>query len=597
MSKKKSTAVTGEVRSALVVDVDPSKHPQFPDMRDLLDTLHFNPAEGRIWLGGRRMVLLHTEAIGALRQELIASMGINGARGLLTRMGYLSGSRDAQLALKVRASGDVLDAFAVGPQLHALEGVVSVEPIKLEMDSARGHFYGEFLWRNSSEDDSHIAAYGHGSEPACWMQLGYACGYTSTFMGKLIIYRELECRAMGQDSCRIVGKPAEEWDDVEVDLTYLEAQQLAKHTQTTSAPNVSIHPIAPSLDVADEGAIGASAGFFGVIHKIHRVASTDATVLFLGESGVGKSMFARVVHQKSTRASRPFLQVNCAAIPEQLVESELFGVEKGAFTGASESRAGRFEMADSGTLFLDEISTLSLTAQGKLLRVLQSGELEHLGSTTTRKVNVRVIAASNENLQTAVLEGRFRGDLFYRLNVFPIHIPPLRERKDDITLLLDHLLKRYSTRHKRKLAGITNRAMRFILAYDWPGNVRELENVIERGVILADNDSALDVSHLFTVSEKTPNAPQIGLSELGMLIPAEPPETASLSNASDAPKAALREWAKKMVRHQNSTLGQVEEALVGAALEQAQGNVSKASALLGISRAQMDYRAKKRGPE
>jgi two-component system, NtrC family, response regulator HydG len=429
------------------------------------------------------------------------------------------------------------------------------------------------------------------------MQIGYACGYTSTFMGKLVIFREVECRTTGQDQCRIIGKPADEWDDVEIDLQYLETQQVTPRTRVATAPNLSIHPITTTdAAVMAEGAIGASAGFFGVIHKIHRVAGTDATILFLGESGVGKSMFAREVHQKSARANRPFLQVNCAAIPEQLIESELFGVEKGAFTGASESRAGRFEMADSGTLFLDEISTLSLTAQGKLLRVLQSGELEHLGSPTTRRVNVRVIAASNENLQTAVQEGRFRGDLFYRLNVFPIHIPPLRERKDDITLLLDHLLKRFATRHKRRLTGVTNRAMRFILAYDWPGNIRELENVLERGVILADDGGALDVSHLFTVSEKTPHTSQMGLSELGGLIPASLTGAESPAALPDLPKSSLHEWARKMVQQQTSTMEEVEEALVDAALEATQGNVSKASSLLGISRAQMDYRAKRRAP-
>lgn len=595
MKKKANAAVTAKSRKAVILNLDPAVHPKFPDMRDLLDRLHFSPAEGRIWLDGRRMILLHTEAFGALRQELIESLGAHSARGLLTRMGYLSGSRDAQLALKVRPNGSLLDAFAVGPQLHALEGVVLVEPVKIEMDSARGHFFGEFLWKDSSEDEMHVATYGHGSEPACWMQLGYACGYTSTFMGKLIIYREVECRAMGQDQCRIVGKPADEWADVELDMQYLETQPVGQRARAAASPSLAVRPLAPDdPNAVVDGAIGASAGFFGVIHKIHRVANTNATVLFLGESGVGKSMFAREVHRKSGRASRPFLQVNCAAIPEQLIESELFGVEKGAFTGAIESRPGRFEIADSGTLFLDEIATLSLTAQGKLLRVLQSGELEHLGSASTRKVNVRVIAASNENLQIAVQEGRFREDLFYRLNVFPILIPPLRERKDDITLLLDHLLKKYSTRHNRQITGVTSRAMQSILAYHWPGNIRELENVLERGVILADDGGALDVAHLFSVSENTRNTTQMGLSELGTLTPSLPVEVSSASESSNPAAPDLHQWAKKMVQHQAATMEQVERALVDAALDATKGNVTKASSLLGITRAQMDYRAKNR---
>ena len=211
-----------------------------------------------------------------------------------------------------------------------------------------------------------------------------------------------------------------------------------------------------------------------------------------------------------------------------------------------------------------------------------------------RKVNVRVITASNENLQTAVLEGRFRGDLFYRLNVFPIHIPPLRERKDDITLLLDHLLKKYSTRHKRQITGITWRAMQSILAYHWPGNIRELENVLERGVILVNDGGAIDVAHLFSVSENTRNTTQMGLSELGTLIPSQSAEIASAVDSGNSLIPDLDQWAKKMVQQQTATMAQVEHALVGAALEATKGNVSKASALLGITRAQMDYRAKNR---
>ena len=205
-----------------------------------------------------------------------------------------------------------------------------------------------------------------------------------------------------------------------------------------------------------------------------------------------------------------------------------------------------------------------------------------------------MITASNENLQTAVLEGRFRGDLFYRLNVFPIHIPPLRERKDDITLLLDHLLKKYSTRHKRQITGITWRAMQSILAYHWPGNIRELENVLERGVILVNDGGAIDVAHLFSVSENTRNTTQMGLSELGTLIPSQSAEIASAVDSGNSLIPDLDQWAKKMVQQQTATMAQVEHALVGAALEATKGNVSKASALLGITRAQMDYRAKNR---
>jgi two-component system response regulator HydG len=571
---------------------------EFPDIHDLAARLRFSPAEGRIWLDDSRMILLRTEAFGALRQELIESLGVESARGLLTRMGYLAGSKDAALARKVRPGQCQTSMFMVGPQMHGLEGVVRVEPVRLEIDSATGHFYCEVLWIDSSEDESHMAIYGVGSEPACWMQTGYASGYSSEFMGKRILFRETECSSAGAKNCRVIGKPVEEWDDPEEDLRYFQARPLTRRPAArNSGAGAAVHtPVAAGAGAQVKGgagkgavAIGASAGFFGVIHRIDRVAPTCATVLLLGESGVGKSMFACEVHAKSGRADKPFVQLNCAAIPDQLMESELFGVDKGAYTGVTESRTGRFEAADGGTLFLDEVALLSLTAQAKLLRVLQSGDLEHLGSTKTRKVDVRVVAATNENLAVAVEEGRFRKDLFYRLNVFPILIPPLRERRADIPLLLERLLRDLCARHGRQVSGVTNRAMQALLTHQWPGNIRELENVLERGIILADKGGAIDVPHLFSVDENRANSTQLGLSELGALTPAS---TREMEDAKGVGRT-VDDWAASIIRSQDATLGQIEAALLHAALESAQGNVSKAATLLGLSRAQMDYRTKK----
>jgi two-component system response regulator HydG len=575
-----------------------------PDIRDLTERLHFSPGDGRIWLDDSRMILLRTEAFGALRQEMIESLGVESARGLLTRMGYLAGSKDAALARKVRPDACERSAFMVGPQMHGLEGIVRAELVQLDMDSATGHFYCEVLWMDSSEDESHMAIYGVGSEPACWMQTGYASGYTSEFMGKRILFRETECASAGAKNCRIIGKPVEQWDDPEKDLQYLQAQPLAPRqggragsVGAGSVGGAACAAVLPTGAVtavsrtARSGpvAIGASAGFFGVIHRINRVAPTRATVLLLGESGVGKSMFACELHSKSSRADKLFVQLNCAAIPEQLMESELFGVDKGAYTGVTESRIGRFEAADGGTLFLDEVALLSLTAQAKLLRVLQSGELEHLGSTKTRKVDVRVVAATNENLGVAVEEGRFRKDLYYRLNVFPILIPPLRERRADIPLLLERLLRELCALHGRQVSGVTNRAMQALLTHQWPGNIRELENVLERGIILADEGGAIDISHLFSVDENPANATLMGLSELGGL-------TLGPARAIEPSKGAgesIDDWAATIIRSQDATLGQIEAALLHAALESAGGNVTKAATLLGLSRAQMDYRTKK----
>jgi two-component system response regulator HydG len=574
----------------------------FPNIRDLAERLHFSPTDGRIWLDDSRMILLRTEAFGALRQELIESLGVESARGLLTRMGYLAGSKDAALARKVRPGDNQTNMFMVGPQMHGLEGVVRAEPVRLDIDSASGHFYCEVIWKDSSEDESHISIYGLGSEPACWMQTGYASGYSSAFMGKRILFREVECSSTGATHCRVIGKPVEDWDDPQLDIKYLEAQPLQQRrgVAPSSAPQrpPGVPPQPGGGAVGGHAvAIGASAGFFGVIHRINRVAGTRASVLLLGESGVGKSMFACEVHSKSARADKPFIQLNCAAMPEQLMESELFGVDKGAYTGVSESRPGRFEAADGGTIFLDEIAMLSLTAQAKLLRVLQTGELEHLGSTRTRKVDVRVVAATNENLKVAVDEGRFRKDLYYRLNVFPILIPPLRERRADIPLLLENLLRELCQRHGRQVSGVTNRAMQALLTHQWPGNIRELENVLERGIILADEGGAIDIPHLFSVDENPANSTQLGLSELGALTPAMP-NLAETTGMEPGPRGAagsgsIDEWASNVIAGQQSTLGQIEDALMQAALKSAQGNISKAANLLGITRAQMDYRTKK----
>jgi Nif-specific regulatory protein len=221
---------------------------------------------------------------------------------------------------------------------------------------------------------------------------------------------------------------------------------------------------------------------------IERVAKTDSTVLILGESGVGKELFAEQVHLKSSRISNPFVRVNCAALPEALLESELFGHVKGAFTDAVMSRKGRFELADTGTIFLDEIGDLPLKLQAKLLRVLQQRTFERVGSSDPVTVDVRIIAATNRDIETLVSKGEFRSDLYYRLNVLPIHVPPLRQRKEDIAALADFFLKRFSREMNKRFAGFTESAIELMLSYSWPGNVRELENAIERAVVIAKDN-------------------------------------------------------------------------------------------------------------
>jgi formate hydrogenlyase transcriptional activator len=234
-----------------------------------------------------------------------------------------------------------------------------------------------------------------------------------------------------------------------------------------------------------EEIISQSKKFKKVLGQVEQVSKTDATVLILGESGTGKELIARAVHNISKRKSRALVKVNCAALPATLIESELFGHEKGAFTGAIARKVGRFELADGGSIFLDEIGEIPIELQPKLLRVLQEGEFERLGNSSTIKVDVRVITATNVNLQEAISKGTFREDLYYRLNVFPINIPSLRERKEDIPLLTRHFLLKYNAQFGRKIDVITENTIKALSNYGWPGNIRELENVIERAVIIS----------------------------------------------------------------------------------------------------------------
>ncbi|MFA5789405.1 MAG: sigma 54-interacting transcriptional regulator, partial [Candidatus Gracilibacteria bacterium] len=248
--------------------------------------------------------------------------------------------------------------------------------------------------------------------------------------------------------------------------------------------------------------IGRSNALEYVFFKVEQVAPQDATVLLLGETGTGKGVVARSIHGKSSRKDRPMITVNCSALPANLIESELFGREKGAYTGSHDRQIGRFELADKGTLFLDEIGEMPMELQSKLLRVIQDGEFERLGSPKTIKVNVRIIASTNRNLEEEIRKGRYREDLFYRLNVFPITIPPLRQRKEDIPLLVDYFVAKFNKKTGKKIETVSKDTLNVLQKYDWPGNVRELESIIERAVITSQG-TALQILDRFENSLKT----------------------------------------------------------------------------------------------
>jgi len=286
--------------------------------------------------------------------------------------------------------------------------------------------------------------------------------------------------AMKQGAADYIAKPLDHDELLLIIERLLSGRRLKQQNERLREELERVWPV--------RGMVGESPGMRAVCDRIHRVAPTDATVLILGESGTGKELVARAIHEQSPRRDRALITVNCASIPETLIEAELFGNEKGAFTGADRTRQGLIEAADGGTLFLDEVGELTPAAQSRLLRVLQEGEIRRVGSHQTRRIDVRLLAATHRDLSARVADGTFREDLFYRLNVMSICLPPLRERREDIPLLAEHLLKRAAERIKRPRLMLDDAALALMKTYHWPGNVREMENALERAAILANGD-------------------------------------------------------------------------------------------------------------
>jgi len=552
------------------------------DDRTLAKNVHFAPDSGHILLFGQRMLLMHGASVATLRHELVERLGLERTRELFTRIGYQQGVDDAR-CLREAEGGDLTRTLALGPRLREIEGFVRNQAVeRMQFNTDSGEFWGDYYWQASWEAEAHLKHFGISGSPACWMMTGYASGFTTTMMGRPILWRELECVAMGHARCRVIGRPLEECEDSADDLSFLRIEDFV------SAPRGRHAPVDTAATASLPDLVGASAGFNAVAHLIRRVAPTDATVLLLGESGVGKERFSKTLHAIGPRAKGPFVGVNCAAIPAELVEAELFGVERGAFTGAHASRPGKFERAHGGTLFLDEISSLPMPAQGKLLRALQEGEVERVGDTRVRPVDVRIVAAANRDLRAEVAAGRFREDLFFRLNVFPIEIPPLRERREDIPLMLNVFVERYAKRFGKHIAGLTQRAAEALWAYDWPGNVRELENIVERAVILADDGGNLDVQHLFSGGERL-TQPMFNLSAGGRLTRAAETTTPPSDAPSDGVDAHIASLVDAGLR-----FDELEQRLLDHAMTRTGGNLSAAARLLGLRRGQFEYRAKKR---
>ncbi|MHC4974951.1 MAG: sigma 54-interacting transcriptional regulator, partial [Planctomycetota bacterium] len=362
----------------------------------------------------------------------------------------------------------------------------------------------------SYEAEQHLLHFGRSDSGVCWTICGLMSGYLSHTAGKEVYVLEDRCLGEGHAACHLLGRTREEWGDEHADeLAFFDSGRL------TECLDVSLSRVTETLKAAEEklrahrrslvraareveeplDIVAKSSSMQHVLDLARRVAKVDAPVLITGESGVGKERIARLLHDESTRAAGPFIAVNCGAITETLLESELFGHKRGAFTGAASDRPGLFEAANHGTLLLDEIGDVSSGMQVKLLRVLQEMEIRRVGENKSRPVDVRVLAATNRDLAHGIAKGTFRQDLYYRLKVVELHVPPLRERRDDILPLARVLLADAAVRMARKLSGLTPRATDQLLRYDWPGNVRELENAMERAVALA-RGSRVDLDDL-----------------------------------------------------------------------------------------------------
>ena len=472
----------------------------------LAEVLDFRPDQGIIRLHEQRVVILSAVALGLFRKELIDTLGHETARRLMLRFGYADGYHDAA-SLRDRSQwANPLDGLRAGAILQRLEGIVQADVTSMHSDEATGTFDAHVVWRNSYVAEQHVHQHGKSDEPVCWSLVGYASGYASACLGREVYYDEIECVAQGAAQCTVSGKDASSWGDTlprlradfhsealgpEVqrvrEVVHQRLKELDRREQVVAKRERELNLLRDRVAqlAARKHFIAGSASMQQVLEFAARVAPLDTTVLVQGESGTGKEFIVRLIHDQSPRASGPFVSINCAALTETLLESELFGHVRGSFTGAVRDKPGLFEVASGGTLFLDEIGEVAPTVQAKLLRALQEREIRRVGAERNITVNARVVAATNRDLREAVAAGTFREDLFFRLGAFVIEVPPLRDRREDIPALVQDFIRRASTRMKKDADSISASAMNALMNYHWPGNVRELQHAIERAVILA----------------------------------------------------------------------------------------------------------------
>jgi two-component system, NtrC family, response regulator HydG len=462
------------------------------------ELLDLDESAGIIRFAGQRALLLDAVAMGIFRKYLIDNFGLTAARTVLTQFGFAHGWRMAEALEHEFSWASNKDWRLAGPRIHNLAGLFSLQAGKEDVLDAEGS-----TLRDSYEAEQHILHFGRSEVSVCWTISGFLSGYMSRTSGKEIYVLEDHCSGKGDPACHMHGKSREAWGESRLDeLTFFDKSQLA------ASLDVSLRRVTDTLKEVEEklrkrhrawqhttpdidaplGIVAKSREMQQLIDLAKRVASVDATVMISGESGAGKERIARLIHERSPRAKGPFIAVNCGAVTETLLESELFGHAKGAFTGATSARPGLFEAAHGGTLLLDEIGEISTGMQIKLLRTLQEREIRRVGENISRPIDVRLLAATHRNLSEAVSAGIFRQDFFYRLKVIELHVPSLRDRRSDILPLARAFLHEAAMRMKRTITNLAPAAADQLQRYPWPGNVRELENAIERAVALAQGE-------------------------------------------------------------------------------------------------------------
>lgn len=458
------------------------------------ELIHFDEEGGLFRFVGQRSIVVDAVAMGLLRKHLIESLGVGGARAILTRFGYAQGWRLAEL---------VRDGFTFDND--AERGKALAKFVLLRGEARGSNTEPDLLGPtgvtvlDSYEAEQHVAQLGRSEEPVCWSLCGLVSGVATAMAGAEYFAFEDRCVARGDAACRIFARTRQGWgEERHEELRYFTPARLGDLLDeslgelTTALRKIEVElkqtrsrtrKRDPALEV--HGMVVRSAVMKGVVDLARRAARVDSTVVITGESGTGKERVARLIHAESARAAGPFLAINCGAIAESLLESELFGHARGAFTGATADRPGLFEAANSGTVFLDEVGEMTAGMQTKLLRALQERVVRRLGENRDRSFDVRVLAATNRDLTQEVADGRFRQDLLYRLKVIEVKIPPLRDRRDDVLPLARYLLADASQRLGRSVTEMSARVADQLLRYRWPGNVRELSNAMERSVALA----------------------------------------------------------------------------------------------------------------